>query len=379
MRKLFTHPAAICIALLAAVLLGVAVFVHWYEPDARQPGGGDPVAPSIDATPAGSLRGTWLGKDVADWRPPLVLAQLSAAVYDGEDAFAAKAAALGFDPASVRWIGSGHLRAAVVSTGPRDGRVTVAVFRGTSTFREALDDLDFVGRPLGPWSVHKGFLNALVAVEDEVAAEVRERDPEHLWATGHSLGGAMAGLFTAKRLRADLSAPQLVTFGQPAFGGRAMVDALNDSLGSRYVRVIYEDDPVARLAPGYHHAGRVVRFRGERQTAFQMPAPGSAGSNEEPPVLITGYTHRLDPPEQPMFTEEEVRALRDAADVPDDPVTIDGKVVAGSAGPPRGGLFLPNAGDHRMTNYVRALQERQPPPSPDITPQSTRREPARRR
>ena len=338
------------------VVLGIVAFVRFNEPGARQPDGVDPAVPSADHTPAGSLRGTWLGGEVADWRPPHTLARLSAAVYDGEDVFRAEAAALGFDPGSVRWVGSGHLQAAVVSTGPADGRVTVAVFRGTSTFGELLDDIDFVGRPLGPsWRVHKGFLNALVPVEDGVAREVREQNPVHLWATGHSLGGAMAGLFAAKRLRAGLPAPRTVTFGQPAFGDWALVDDLNNDLGGDYVRVIFEDDPVTRLAPGFHHAGRVVRFRGERDTLYQMPAPGTDGAPPIFPGAGGGFTHEVDAVEPPMFTEEEVRRLREDIRAEDNPP------VFGDAGRPRvgtGGSWLVDAWQHRMRNYTAALADR---------------------
>ncbi len=334
-------------------LVGVIVYVRLGEPEVVQPDKEAPIE-EVDPnakfeTPTQSLAHAWLGQDEVEcWEQPFVLSQLAAAIYDGEAAFTRKATALGFDQASIVWVSADHLQAAVVSSN-QEPSITVAVFRGTSTFGELIDDLQSIDRPLGDWQVHQGFLLALSGVEGKVRQAVSERDSKHLWATGHSLGGAMAGLFVARRLESGETLPRLVTFGQPAFGNRAFVDACNSSLGSNYARFVFEDDPVTRLAPGYAHAGRVIRARKGR--VVYRTGSGEAMSQE--PVQL--YDSSVDAQSDPIFSEADLERFQSGDLTIAEPHQVGHPPVYGS-----NPSFLLNVGDHKMENYVKFIRQQRP-------------------
>lgn len=102
----------------------------------------------------------------------------------------------------------------------------VVAFRGTE-FPDADDlwtDGNFPKEPFHFGRVHGGFSDALDSVRellDERLATV-DRDVQ-IWVTGHSLGGALASLFTAELLHrvdqgANLRVAGMATFGSPRVG-----------------------------------------------------------------------------------------------------------------------------------------------------------------
>lgn len=103
----------------------------------------------------------------------------------------------------------------------------VMAFRGTT---RTLGDWrnDFAGgfTPFpGHGNVHNGFLNSVRSVEypliQRAALLYTSQQPEGLYLTGHSKGGAMASLMGAElnRLKPEgLPVPQVVTFGAPRVG-----------------------------------------------------------------------------------------------------------------------------------------------------------------
>lgn len=104
----------------------------------------------------------------------------------------------------------------------KNDQTCILAFRGTqpNMIRDWLYDLDsrFVSAPKGMVGrVHVGFQNALNAIWPDVwSALKKERGARSLWITGHSLGGALAILATA-RLHFSKSQPinGLYTYGQP--------------------------------------------------------------------------------------------------------------------------------------------------------------------
>jgi hypothetical protein len=67
--------------------------------------------------------------------------------------------------------------------------------------------------------------------------------------TGHSLGGALASLFSFVLLAYDYesSISGVYTYGQPLVGNRCYAEILNNKLGKRYHRWVNHDDIVARM------------------------------------------------------------------------------------------------------------------------------------
>jgi hypothetical protein len=193
----------------------------------------------------------------------------------------------------------------------RDGSVVLLAFRGTppmgaiswlididtSPQNIVLSNVRDDARTDAGHQVHAGFyrnvrsiryavLDALLraragrsVVPDGPAVE---HPMQHLYITGHSLGGAMACLFTVM-LRADPSerARELTqlhratcTFGQPMVGTTAFsAEARRRGLGGRFARYVYRKDPVVRcpprLAGTYAHFGMEYRY-GE---SWSQPGP----------------------------------------------------------------------------------------------------------
>lgn len=133
---------------------------------------------------------------------------------------------------------------------------------------DVLDDLDFVKIPYKNSLVHRGFLSAAnelwPAIERDLAA-LNLSAAEQVFATGHSLGGAMAVI-------SGMSYPfrQIVTFGEPRVG-RDIGYSLDS--GTAHIRYVNGDDPVPRLAPSgfpffYEHHGEL---RGIVDSAYGGP------------------------------------------------------------------------------------------------------------
>ena len=171
----------------------------------------------------------------------------------------------------------------------RCGRIGILSFRGTDVGNliNWLTNADWTQRSFGPGEVHRGFYDNVVAIWDFVSKVVRDAlrprvveekgdnnevtntlrlEPmKCLFMTGHSLGGAIAVLTTAKLL---MSEPQEIcrtlrgvyTFGQPAVGNRSFAEAMDRVFGDRLYRHTHGFDVISRLPPSwkgrYHHFGR---------------------------------------------------------------------------------------------------------------------------
>ena len=125
----------------------------------------------------------------------------------------------------------------------------------------------------GAGRVHAGFVNAL----DEVWAGISGALLDHksagrqLWLTGHSLGGALATLATARLGRIA----GLYTYASPRVGDAEFAASLAYINTARFV---HANDLVPRMPPrrlGYEHAGP-RRF---------IALDGSIRPAEEPPIL----------------------------------------------------------------------------------------------
>ena len=105
-------------------------------------------------------------------------------------------------------------------------------------------------------AIHTGFLGEVDKLWDAISDHLREETiGVPVWATGHSLGAAMA---TIAGLRYPFE--EVVTFGEPRVGIRIE----RAFRAKRHVRYVNGDDPVTKVPPeiglGYEHHGEVVRI-----------------------------------------------------------------------------------------------------------------------
>ena len=109
--------------------------------------------------------------------------------------------------------------------------IAFVVFRGTekNSIRDIISDLKFnhVKTCLGDGAsteVHQGFLEALENIENDIVKSLKVIKFDQVFITGHSLGGALAALATAK-FASDLDGA-CYTFGAPPIGSSNISNAL---------------------------------------------------------------------------------------------------------------------------------------------------------
>lgn len=143
-----------------------------------------------------------------------------------------------------------------------DGGSIILAFRGTTTIEDWLTNAKIrkVEGPLGDTRVHYGFQKALDCVWGAVESAVAALLPKRLWITGHSLGGALAALATARFLENDIPVEALYTFGQPRVGNSNFAEVFEVWFDSMY-RLVNNEDIVPRVpVGGYKHVGREYYF-----------------------------------------------------------------------------------------------------------------------
>lgn len=143
----------------------------------------------------------------------------------------------------------------------------VIVFRGTDEPDDWLANLEFSQMSLYDGAIHRGFWLALNQIWSEIIEllEILDNGRQHIWVTGHSLGGALAVL-TAKRLEQEYRRPLAVfTFGAPRVANHAATAAFRQL---RFFRFVNYDDlipylPFRFLGPMFVHIGDVYYFTRE--------------------------------------------------------------------------------------------------------------------
>jgi triacylglycerol lipase len=134
---------------------------------------------------------------------------------------------------------------------------TVISFRGTYNIKNFVEDAEYVLTKDGniPGKVHCGFLADFEKLWPPIEKCLDER-PDGIWATGHSLGGAMAAIAAVRASRRDgPNLKGLYTFGQPRIGNHEYVSDI-DTPSYRWVNY---RDLVPCLPPRwmeYQHFGQ---------------------------------------------------------------------------------------------------------------------------
>jgi triacylglycerol lipase len=113
--------------------------------------------------------------------------------------------------------------------------------------------------------VHYGFLSQYKAIRGQIRTELYKLSsimgkPDHIYFTGHSLGGALASLhaldfqFKGFTTSENIS---VATFGCPMIGNAEFVESFNKRIPLNY-RYVNGDDYITKLPPkifGYKHTG----------------------------------------------------------------------------------------------------------------------------
>ncbi|MCY2988162.1 MAG: lipase family protein [Planctomycetota bacterium] len=215
----------------------------------------------------------------------------------------------------------------------RSPDVALLVFRGTSNLGQWVRDARLIPAD-HPWGrVHIGFRNGLQNVEDHLQQfEAAAAQAQHVWVTGHSLGGALAVLAAARLQRNGIGA-RSYTYGQPRVGLSGFAERFDAELTGRLVRFINQSDIVPRLPPGllYRHCGLVKR----------IVSPGNLESLDRGPLELSNDDLPALSDEQFELLLQEIESHPESNS--DEALTLEGPI----------GWFK----DHSMLDYIRLLTE----------------------
>jgi triacylglycerol lipase len=221
-------------------------------------------------------------------------------------------------------------------------RCMVIAFRGTDSVADWLGNMQLLPEfdaSLGG-ALHGGFLEAYRRVADVVDAAFGRANGRPLWLTGHSLGGALA-VIAAVTHRAQPIAG-LMTFGQPLLLGRRPARTVDIVFAQRYRRFVNRDDLVARVPPGYVHAGVRVHFDSggtvEVETAEAAQDDRPISSQEFVEIQATINAVRVE-----TGIADNTESTSDSVDVPFD-ASVEG--------------LIPGIAAHRIDAYVTEVNAR---------------------
>lgn len=270
-----------------------------------------------------------------------LFARLSQAAYSAESDWRSAFEAQGFTTSGP--IESGTMMAFVA----RRDDVAIVVFRGTDSDDKADWKVNFdVDRvKVEGGHIHHGFYAAYESLKEKIRGELGRQRPGHLWATGHSLGGALA-IIAAHDLDADFKVHGVVTFGQPMVGQRDLARAWSPAFKGRYQRFVFESDLVCRLPPRGKHFGSLVwRKRKEikRNDSRRLFKDREEEEEEIAPV-----------------TDEEFQAIQAAVDEMPKERRRRRRDEPPAGESPAQATRMHGTSDHAIKNYVDWLENAEP-------------------
>jgi len=177
----------------------------------------------------------------------LFAARLSHLAYLTEDNIKAQIALFGEVSEKVHFIHGKRLFGFVA----RFPGFAFIAFRGTQTAGDWLDNLDIRFARTHYGYVHYGFARCLKSISHQVIPEVKAsfEEPQKVFLTGHSKGGALAVLATAVLTRYGYQPTALYTFGQPMVGDKTFAQWWDANAKSEFFRVVHGRDIVTRMPP----------------------------------------------------------------------------------------------------------------------------------
>ncbi len=167
--------------------------------------------------------------------------------------------------------------------------VALIAFRGTepNKIHDICNDADIRMAPMcAPDSTeqieaHSGFISALSPVYTAICDFLNSEDVSkvnHVYLTGHSLGGALSIALAARLALENHPASKKIiiyNFGCPRVGDSGFAKYFNKTYAGRVTRVVNEDDIVTKIAPmmpfGFRHVGTMLHFKEDGTFAFDVP------------------------------------------------------------------------------------------------------------
>ena len=134
-------------------------------------------------------------------------------------------------------------------------RVVIA-FRGTQPieFNDVVADINFfpTKQSQGEGTVHQGFKAEVDKLEDSIMKFIDKNSDKAIYVCGHSLGGAMATIFSARN--EDL-VEKLFTYGSPRAGNGQFIKLMT----TPHHRCVNNNDIVAHVPPSiyFRHHGEI--------------------------------------------------------------------------------------------------------------------------
>lgn len=130
-----------------------------------------------------------------------------------------------------------------------DGVVGLGVFEGTRTLSQIIGQIAasaLTNDPAIPAFVStfdRVYADAVATLASSVVPASLRNAP--VLVTGHSLGGAIAHIFAARRIDGTFTNVRLLTMGQPRTGNQSLVNATT----ANYIRVVNQGDPTPGVPP----------------------------------------------------------------------------------------------------------------------------------
>ena len=294
------------LALLGIVFAGAAYVAFFSTPDEDDTVVVDLTVPSdeIEASPIlNRLTESWdSDKREADWPVCETLAILSNAAYLPPYDADAEYERLGFKKV-VPIVAQSMIGYIVIND-----ESTVICFRGTD-FTEVADwiaNLDRSSTDVRNGRIHRGFYNAYISLKPQVESVLADHPTEHLWITGHSLGGALALVCAFDFMEYERrNFDGIITFGQPKVARRDLADYLDNELAGRYARVVNGSDLVSRIPPSHAYCGSLVWFNGDRLERSKPKRVVRGSANGPMPAVSTE-----DDVELPEMSERDFEDLQ---------------------------------------------------------------------
>ena len=272
------------------------------------------------------------------WEKALALAIASQVAYRDEAGVERIAKSLwGFD--ELRFLSSGDTRGFVCW----DERSVLVAFRGTES----------AGNWLAGHSVHKTvrtrgggnslFVEDLFDLTESLLDALQSADAgnKSVHLTGHNTGGSLA-MLTAAELTGMLALTGVYTFGQPKSVDEIGARFLNEEHGEYLFRFVNDQDVIARIPPGYVHAGKLIWFDHNGQ-----PRTFESGLGDDEPGLPGSAPAEM--------TEESFRKLQETVANIEHGVSSLKQEAARTFDVSVEGI-IPGVRDHAIAEYIALIR-----------------------
>ncbi len=145
-----------------------------------------------------------------------------------------------------------------------DSNNIIVVFRGSNSPKDWLGNFQAVldPGPLTNTKAHEGFQDALFPAIIKLTNCIDKANPKNkkIWVTGHSLGGALASLYSGMLAENGYKVYGLYTFASPRPGNQNFCNELNNKIEGPHYRVVNKGDLVPHVPPEpfFSHAGKRI-------------------------------------------------------------------------------------------------------------------------